>query len=488
MGPEAPRDSLGGASLRQLAIRGVLVVGARGAAGRLIALAGTVVLARQLSSEEFGLFVLATTLMVSVGAVVYAGLGGGLIRRTAEPTMIELQTVVAVNGALMVAVVAVTAAVCTAIGGQATAVAIIVALIPITALRSPGVIYFERALSYRKLAQVEIVETTALYGLGSIFVVVGMGLTGIAVAAAVRAIGGTLLMVRATPLGIVGPRFSRSVARQLSGFASRYQGVAVISFVRDQGINLGIAVVGGVTMLGVYAVATRVLQAPQILLEALFRISFPAMSRLQESGEDARKILERTLKTVALGTGLIAAPLTAASAPLIAVVFGERWSEAAAVIAPVSLGLMIGGPVAVAGAGYLFAVGAGGVVVRSAALHTLAWFVVALPLLTTLGVVAAGLGSLATSIVEALVLGLAVRRRAGARFLRALMPPLLIASASAAAGAGAIVIVSLGDVVEASLAATVAIGVYAMLLWALQRADVVSLTRLLWGAVRPGSA
>lgn len=483
-----PPGSAGGGSLRHLAARGALVVGLRGLASRLIALAGTIILARELSAEEFGIFALGTTLMISIGSVVQAGLGAGLIRRSAEPTGAELQTVVAVNGMLIIGAVAMIATVCAAIGGDALLVALMVASMPVTALRAPGVISFERALSYRKLAQVEIMETLALYGLGAVLVAAGLGLTGVVVATTVRAVGGTVLMIRADSRGIVRPRLSPSIVRDLAGFASRYQGLALVSFARDQGLNLGITAIGGVAMLGVYAVASRVLQAPQILLGALFRVSFPAMSRLKEHGEDARNVVERGLKAVALGTGLIVAPLSAASVPLIPAVFGERWSEAAAVIPPVSLALMIGGPVAVAAAGYLLAVGAGGIALRSAVLHTVALFLVALPLLMPLGVVAAGLGILASSIVEALVLGWAVRQRTGARISNALVIPLLAATASAGAGAGAIAAVSLGQALEATMAALVAMVAYVSLLTALQRADLLRLARLVRGAGRPANA
>ncbi len=480
-----PEVSPAGGGVQNLAVRGALVLGLRGVLSRLIALAGTIVLARNLSASEFGIFALGATLITGIDGVVRAGLGAGLIRRSAEPTREDLQTVVAVNGMLMAAAVAITAIVCVAIGGAAITVASMVALLPVTALRAPGVIGFERALSYRKLAQVEILETTALYGLAAALVAGGMGLAGVVVAAGVRAIGGTLLMVLAAPQGPVLPRPSRQVVRDLAAFAGRFQGVALVNFMRDQGVNVGIAAVGGVATLGVFTVASRVLQAPQILLEALFRVSYPAMSRLTGHGEDARNVVERTLKAVALGTGSIVAPLAAASVPLIPAVFGERWSDAAAVIPPASLALMIGGPIAVAAAGYLFAVDAGGVVLRSAVLHTLAFFLIALPLLRPIGVLAAGLGIFAASLVEAWILGSAVRRRVGARVLGALAIPLLAATAAAGAGAGAIALISVDQALEAVVAALIAGGTYAIMVLTFQRRDLIVLGRLVRGAFRP---
>lgn len=123
---------------------------------------------------------------------------------------------------------------------------------------------------------------------------------------------------------------------------------------------------------------------------------------------------------------------------------------------------------------------------HSVPLHTVAWFVVAVPLLMTLGVVAAGLGTLAASIVEGIVLGRAVRERTGARLLGALVIPLLAATA-AAAGAAAIAATSLGDALQATLAAVIAATTYALILLALQQRDLMSLARLVRGAVRPAT-
>lgn len=455
---------------------------------RLIALAGTIVFARTLPAEEFGVFVLGATLMISIDSVVRAGFGAGLIGRLKEPTHAELETVVAVNGMLIGATVALTTVICVLAGGSATVVALMVALMPVTAFRAPGVISYERTLSYRRLAQVEVLETTALYGLGAVLVAAGAGLSGVAVAAGVRAIGGTIVMVRTSPLGLVWPRLSACIVRDLAAFAGRYQGVALVNAIRDQSVNLGIAVVGGVTMLGTYAVASRLLQAPQILLEALFRVSYPAMARLNEAGEDARNVVERSLKAVALGTGAIVAPLSAASADLIPAVFGERWSEAATVVPPVSLALMIGGPVAVAAAGYLFAVDAGGTVLRSAVLHTAAWFAIALPLLIPLGVIAAGLGVVAAGCVEALILGRAVHRRTGAKILKGLVIPLLAAAASTVAGVVTVALIALDRGPEAVMAALVAGAAYSAIVLAFQRADLMVLFRLFRSAARPATA
>ena len=89
------------------------------------------------------------------------------------------------------------------------------------------------------------------------------------------------------------------------------------------------------------------------------------MSRLVSEGEDLAPTIERVLAVVAVVSGVILAPLVAASAPLVTVLLGDQWVDAATVIPPASLHLMIAGPISVALVGYLWAVGDASSVLRA---------------------------------------------------------------------------------------------------------------------------
>jgi hypothetical protein len=127
---------------------------------------------------------------------------------------------------------------------------------------------------------------------------------------------------------------------------------------------------------------------------------------------------------------------------------------------------MIGAPISLATAGYLYAVGAVRMVLISVVLHTAAWFAVALPLLPVVGVPAVGIGWIAGSIVDAIVLMRAAHRRAGTRLVPGLGIPL---GAAAVAGAAAFAV---GHSLTPSASAvifslSIAIGVYVALLCAI---------------------
>ncbi|MDQ3663017.1 MAG: oligosaccharide flippase family protein [Actinomycetota bacterium] len=416
--------------VRQRAAEGALLVGIRGIAARAAGLLGSVVLARTLSSSEFGLFAFGALLMTSVSYLTQAGVGAGLIRKDSPPSRAELSVVVAVNLGL-VAVITLAAAACAPLlGPEGLVVAAMTAPLLLTAFRAPGLIGLERELLYRPIAKVEIAETVSFY-LVAVVAVVIVGIWGLVVAAFLRCALGTAIMLSSGPYGLIAPRLSRRTLRPLLGFGARFQGVALANFCRDQGVLVGISAVAGLPTLGVYTVASRLLQIPQLLFESLFRVSFPAMTRLIATGDHARRLIERGIRLVGLGAGLTLVPLVAVAPAAVPVLFGPQWQSAATIIPCAGLGLMIGGPVAVATAGYLYAIGDAGTVLRSAVLHALAWFIVALPLYPLLGVFSLGLGILASSGVEAAMLGTQAARRSGASIVRPLLPSLVASVVSA---------------------------------------------------------
>jgi hypothetical protein len=93
---------------------------------------------------------------------------------------------------------------------------------------------------------------------------------------------------------------------------------------------------------------------------------------------------------------------------------------------------MVAGPVSTAATGLLFARGRAGVSLLAVVLHTVAWFLVALPLLPILGAEAMGCGWLAACLIDLTVQVVALRREE----VRVLRPT--IASVALAFGGGAI--------------------------------------------------
>jgi O-antigen/teichoic acid export membrane protein len=317
----------------------------------------------------------------------------------------------------------------------------------------------ERNLDYKPLVIVELLDAVVYVGWAITTVELGWGVWGLATAVVVRAIVGTSVLAALSPVRIFRPRLIWDRLRPILGFGARFQAIGAINVARDQGFNFAIAALSTLTILGFWTLVYRVLQTLLVVLDGLWRVSFPAMSRLIAAGEDPKPIIERGIGAVAFGSGVFLATLAACAPALIPSVVGERWADAADILPAACLGLMIVAPVSVSVAGYLFALGDAGTPLRGAVLHTAAQFAVAFPLLPVLGGWAIGLGGLAAGIIEALVLGRAASGRSGAQIVAPLSVPLVAATA---AGAGGWVLASSGEPTLwlAALSGALALGSY----------------------------
>lgn len=416
--------------IRRKALSGVAMVAGRDTLVKGIALLGNIAFARLLSPSNFGTVAFGLVTLQLVLLLSDGGLGVGLIRRPEEPHVDDLRVLLGyqlVLASVLAAVVAV-AATTGPFGRAGLVTAVMMIALPLMAFRAPSSIVFERNLNYGPLVRVEIVEQLTYYGWGIGAILLGAGVWGLATASIVRALTGTFAMLSVSPLARLSPSCSWQRLKPMLGFGVKFQGVQVANAAGFQLLNIGVAGIAGLAVLGLWAMAWRLAQVPYLLFNALWRVSYPAAAQLLANGESARKLIERGLGLAAVGTGAILAPATGAVSPLIPAVFGHRWGPVADVLPVAFFALQVSGPVSVATAGYLYAVGDTSTVLRAATITSVVWLLVALPLLPSLGVVAIGVGWAVSSFAESMILSIPTRRRTGAEFLGPLLVPWLAAS------------------------------------------------------------
>lgn len=428
-----PVERLATAEVRDRAASGAALIGARAALVYALGIGANLVLARLLVPRDFGLVALGTVLVVVGGYLAEGGFGAALIRRDTPPLHAELEAVNGLQIGVTVAGAAAVAAAAVPFGRDGLVVASMVASLPITTLRTPSVIVLERALEYRVIALADVAEALAYYGFAVAAVALGAGVWGMATAVVVRAMVGSTMVIARGPLGLVRPRLSWRLVRPLIGFGAKFQANAILQILREQGLNVAVAAVGGVATLGVWNLAWRVLQIPNLLFTAVGRISFPAMSRLAEQRDDPRPVVERgvavlTALTAAMVVGLVG------FGPALPALVGHRWHDVPAVILWVGVGLILGAPTTVATVGYLLAVDAAGAVALATLASCVPLFVVGLALLPSLGAPAVGIGWVAASVVNAGMVGRWTVARTGAGLVRHAAAPTAIGLAAAAAG------------------------------------------------------
>ena len=476
--PSAAGDHLSTPEVRRRAVTGAVVDALRAIGVRLVALLGTLVTARLLTPYEFGLVAIGTTVFLFGSFLDDGGIGIALVRRPEPPTKSELQALVAFQFALDVMLVGGIGLIMLPFGllGQVTTVIVLSLLF--SAFRAPAAIHYERRLNYRPMALVDVVETIIYYVWAIVTISLGWGVWGLATAFVVRSLVGMVLLLALTPEGRVAPVPSWNKVRKLLGFGFRYQAVNLLHMLRDQGVNIAIASLGGVAMLGLWGVAWRIIQMPVSLFAALWRVSYPGMSRLVAAKEDVGNTIERVIALVAIGTGVLVVPLAASASAWIHVLIGAEWANAASAIPPACFAMAFGVPISVALAGYLWAIGNGSVPLRATALSIPATLLLLLPLLPVIGVAGAGVAYIASSAVESVFFVRAARRTASFRIGVRLATPVMLAVVSASCGW--LVARWIGpDLAGALLSSTVALGVFIGGLVAVHRADLADAWTLL---------
>lgn len=432
--PLTSESYLQGAELRRRASGGLFVVGTRGVAVLLLGFGGYVVLARLLTPREFGIYAVGLAFVSFVALLSDGGLGAGLIRRAEAPEDEELRALV---GLQLTATAALTViALCAApfFGGAGWVVAILVASMLVVPFQFPGRILLERSLDYRPMAIVEVSQVFVYHASAIVLVVLGMGVWGLACAYVLRSLVGTVLMVRASGTGLVLPLLSVRRIRPLLSFGMRFQATTGAHFLGDYGMNWAIATVAGVSTLGLWNLVRRLMEAPLLLIGTFGTVGFSVMSRLVHAKEDSARLLERVLSIAAVGSGVLLAALAGSSAGLIPSVFGDQWSPASSAVPWTCLAFGIGGSASLGMRSYLYAVGDSTAVLRASITQTAVAFAVTIPLLRTVGVAAVGLGWLASTLVEAVMLRQATVRWVQIRPERVLLAPVLVGVAASSAG------------------------------------------------------
>ena len=145
-------------------------------------------------------------------------------------------------------------------------------------------------------------------------------------ASVVRALIGSIVLLSVlVPSARLLPSLSWARMRPLLRFGLQFQAVGIVNWLRDLGTNAAIAILAGVSALGVWSVAFRILQIPLVFLSSLWRVSFPAMSKLVAAAKTSVRRSNEHWRVTAVVSGLILAPLVAATPAWVPAFLGSQW-------------------------------------------------------------------------------------------------------------------------------------------------------------------
>ena len=340
-------DTLPG--LRSRALQGVMLLGVQRAAGLLVATAGWLALARLLTPDAFGLYAIiafAVGLGVAFGDL---GFGAALIqRRDLDPTLC-LSTVFLVHftlatilGACLVGFSPFIVSWLSLPASAGELLQCLALLVPLSALKMPGVVLLERKVNYFPLAVADLLDTIMFYG-----VAVGAAWQGAGVwSFIIGAVAGRLVGLF-TLLGAVRWRPRLSFRWETLGpilrFGLRYQGTSLLVLAREAAVPTYVASVCGVAAVGFLHWASTLALLPFQLVNLAGRVLFPTLAQLQDSPARLADATERALNRVAMVLYPAALLLLAGADPIVRFLYGSPWLPAVPAIRLFCVAVMLGG-------------------------------------------------------------------------------------------------------------------------------------------------
>lgn len=322
--------------------RGAMWSGINTLVTKLATIAVTVFVVRIVSPRDFGVFAVALVVYTVVSAFSELGLSACIARRDLNPTgmapvVVALSMASSVSLAITMAVAAHPLAVALGAPDAEGAIRVLSLSVLFSCLTT-----VPTAMLTREFRQGRIFAATAVAFIPSNGLLVLLALNGDGAMAfawsrlAGQLVAGTVLIASVRPW--YWPGWDSATARRALAFGLPLAGANLLNYTL---LNADYAFIGsllGPALLGTYSLAFNVASwSTSVLGAAVNGVAMPAFSDLKHDPDRLREAVSRWLAI----TGIIAFPvaaLTAVLAPdLIHVLYGEKWSAAAPILAVLAL-------------------------------------------------------------------------------------------------------------------------------------------------------
>lgn len=322
-----------GGSLGEKAAKGAAWSGASSIILRLGSLTVGIILARLLTPEEFGVYAVALTVQSILMTVADLGLSADLVR-SKEPDRIAptVATLGLISGGLIaVLTVAASSSLADLLGSPeaAPAIGVLACTLLLAGVSLVPYSMMLRRFQQRELFLIGVVDFIVSTAVTLALVAAGFGVMGLAFG---RVAAQTLASILQFYYARMRPSFAidREVVRPVLAFGLPIATANLLALGLINIDNIVLARLAGVTALGYYVIAFNVSSWPMSALSQSVRaISLPYFSRTENSSEGLSRIVAVGW-AAALPAGAVLAVL---SAPVIGVLYGDKWLPSAPVLA-----------------------------------------------------------------------------------------------------------------------------------------------------------
>lgn len=328
--------------LRLKVVRSGFWVGVSSLGVGMLSFARSVVLARLLTPEIFGVMVICLAVLRGVQIFTETGFAAALIQRRggiddAKDTAFTLMAFRGLILAILVAALAPTVADFYEQSSLSGLLKVISIALIFNGLCNINSIALQKELNFRPLFYIEQVKAVLDF-------VVSVGLAfwwrdvwALVVAQVIMALVGLILSYLLLP-GHPRFRLNMPIAKELFRYGKFVSGLSILVFITTEIDNAVIGKVLGMELLGFYVVAYTLANLPAThLAKVVSRITFPAYSKVQDDRPRLRAAYLKTAQLVAALAIPAAVGLAVLAPEIIAVLYGEKWMMAATVVPVLSV-------------------------------------------------------------------------------------------------------------------------------------------------------
>ncbi len=321
---------------------GVKWMGISLGAGNLLRLGVTVVLARLLTREDFGLVTMALTTIFAMSAFREVGFSQALIHRKdrgERDLQLAADTVfwilICANGALFLAGWIAAPWLATyfeKVVGLTPVLRAMLGIFLLEGLTVTPATLLQKRLEFGVSATIEMAGTLGYALVAILCAALGMGVWSLVVGQLVERAVRAVLLMRAAEWR-PGLQFRWRIAKELFDYGKWLWGSAFLQAFHRSVDKLFMGKIAGGASLGSYGVAFNLCTAPSKPTGNITnRIAFPAFARIQDDLEAVATSYARTIAMLALVAFPAAVGLASVAPDFVVTVYGGKWSDMAPLI------------------------------------------------------------------------------------------------------------------------------------------------------------
>lgn len=292
----------------------------------------SIVLARLLFPEQFGLIGMLTIFMATGQAFLDSGFGAALVqKRDATPT--DVCSIFYFNiaaGAATASLLCLAAPLIAAFYNQPILVPLIRVLSLTVVINSVGLIHsitLTREINFKTQAAISVIGSLLSGVIGITMAATGFGVWSLATQQISNAFFRTVFLWLLNPWRPVN-LFSLKSLREMFGFGSRLLASGLLNQIFDNIYLLVIGKLFSATDLGLFTRAKSLADIPsQTLSGMVAQVTFPVFATIQDDPARSKRGMKKALTTLVMVNFPMMIGLAAVARPLVLVLLTDRWAE-----------------------------------------------------------------------------------------------------------------------------------------------------------------